>query len=260
MGMNVFGTGSGSIIDKYRNDAKKTENGKPVVKGAGILAGKTETIKQELFAEQIKTTTENAVSKANEEKLSSRAQEYLKELREKFGDYDFMVGNSSDDLSAMVNSSNKEFSVIFSSEEIEKMAADEEYANEKLSIIDEVVEMSKRINDKYGFESALDAAQGGGNTLSKFGVAIGDDGKVTLFAELEKSADKQKEKTDPASDDAAVIQDKINSYSRPDENAVRKTTVSAGSEQELLEKLAGLDWNDVPSTTAAPGSRLNFTV
>ena len=253
MAMNVFGANSGNVYELFKNDIRKTEN-----KTTGKTE-KTEGLRRSLVTDITRTTTENSVSKANEEKLSARAQEYLEKLREEFGDYDFMVGNSSDNLSEMVNSSNKEFSVIFSTEEIEKMAADEDYAKEKLAIIDEVVAMSERINDQYGFESALDAAQGGGNTLSKFGVAIGDDGKVTLFAELEKSSDKQKERLD-ASEDAGKAAEKLSTYSKPDENSVKKMTIQAGSEEELLEKLAGLDWKEVPAETSAPGARLNFTV
>ena len=41
------------------------------------------------------------ISQKNEEKLSSKAQEYLKSLREKYGDYDFLVGNSTDDLKTL---------------------------------------------------------------------------------------------------------------------------------------------------------------
>ena len=54
------------------------------------------------------------ISQKNEEKLSSKAKEYLKSLREKYGDYDFLVGNSTDDLKTLSKSGSKEFSVIFS--------------------------------------------------------------------------------------------------------------------------------------------------
>ena len=61
------------------------------------------------------------ISQKNEEKLSSKAQEYLKSLREKYGDYDFLVGNSTDDLKTLSKSGSKEFSVIFSNAEIKKI-------------------------------------------------------------------------------------------------------------------------------------------
>ena len=239
MNMNPVGVGGGSFFA----DKTKKKN------GPDFLNNKTEELKKSLKADEIKSSGANAASKANEAKLSSRAQEYLNSLREQFGDYDFMVGNADDDLRSMVNSSNKEFSVIFSSEEIEKMAADEDYAQEKLRTIDNAVEMSLRINEQFGFESALDAAQGDGNTLSKFGVAIGDDGKVTLFAELEKASEKQNERTPNP-----------NPYANSEDNTVKKMILQAGSEEELMEKLSTIEWKDVPAQEIKPGERLNFTV
>lgn len=250
MNMNLIGANAGGLFA-----GKTGKDLKEIGKKTGLKdTGKSE--KSAKLAESIKTSSENAVSKANEAKLSKRAQDYLNSLREQFGDYDFMVGNSNDDLRSMVNGSNKEFSVIFSSEEIEKMAADEDYAQEKLRAIDDAVEMSLRINEQFGFESALDAAQGDGNTLSRFGVAIGDDGKVTLFAELEKASDKQKEFVD-ADGESKLIS---NPYAKNDENTVKKTIVQAASEEELLQKLGTIDWKDVPAQESKPGQRLNFTV
>lgn len=39
------------------------------------------------------------------------------------GNYDFLIGNSTDDLKALAKSGTKEFSVIFSNAELEKMSA-----------------------------------------------------------------------------------------------------------------------------------------
>ena len=251
MNMNLIGANGGLFAGKAEKQLKE-----PV----GKMPSKTGSLKKSINDGTIKTSSENAISKANETKLSQRAQDYLNGLRDKFGDYDFMVGNSNDDLRSMVNGSNKEFSVIFSSEEIEKMAADEEYAEEKLRVVDDAVEMSLRINEQFGFESALDAAQGDGNTLSRFGVAIGDDGKITLFAELEKASDKQKELPDAESADGILKPVKPNPYAKNDENTVKKTLIQAGSEEELLQKLSTVDWKEVPAQAITTGERLNFTV
>ena len=257
MNMNLIGANSGFFAGKTgkSKDLKETANRaelKPQTQGSlkNIAAA----------SEYLKISSENAISKKNETKLSKRAQDFLNDLREKHGEYDFMVGNSSDDLRSMVNGSNKEFSVIFSNEELEKMAADEEYAEEKLRAVDEAVEMSYRINEQFGFESALDAAQGNGNTLSRFGVAIQDDGKVTLFAELEKAADKQKERIDADQADGVAKPLIPNPYAKNEENNVKKTLIQAGSEEELMQKLSTLDWKEVPAQETKPGQRLNFTV
>ena len=46
-----------------------------------------------------------------------------------------MIGNGSDEIRSLSKSGNKEFSVIFSSAEIEKMANDEDYAAEKMHAV-----------------------------------------------------------------------------------------------------------------------------
>ena len=60
----------------------------------------------------------------DEQKLSAKAQSYLEKLREKYGDYDFIVSNDMDTSKTV--GSTKEYSVMFSTEELEKMAEDDE--------------------------------------------------------------------------------------------------------------------------------------
>ena len=47
----------------------------------------------------------------------------------------------------------KEYSVMVSSDELEKMAADEDYYNKNINTIDDAVKKSKEINEKFGAES-----------------------------------------------------------------------------------------------------------
>ena len=54
-----------------------------------------------------------------ESRLSEKAQSYLKTLRSQFGDYDIFAADSDDDHKSLLNSGDKEFSVVFSSEELE---------------------------------------------------------------------------------------------------------------------------------------------
>lgn len=65
---------------------------------------KTEITKQ--------TNAASNISKKNEGKLSSKAQDFLKNLRKQYGDYDFLVGNSTDDLNSLSKNESKEFSVV----------------------------------------------------------------------------------------------------------------------------------------------------
>lgn len=178
------------------------------------------------------------ISQKNEEKLSSKAQEYLKSLREKYGDYDFLVGNSTNDLKTLSKSGSKEFSVIFSNAEIEKMATDEKYAAEKMQGVEGAVKMCRRICEENGYVSAFDAMKAGNGTVNKIGIVTDDNGNMKFFAELEKSSDKQKER--------------IEKYS------VKRTTVEAGSIEELIEKIKNIDWNNVSDSKS--GDRFDFSV
>lgn len=165
--------------------------------GKGLL-GETAADREPIPVEYLKEY--KAAQKAEAEevksgkfKLSDKAAAFLENLRKTYGDFDFIVGNSGDDLRSLVKNSSKEFSVVFSTEELERMAVDEKYAEEKMNAVQSAVRMSLQINEQFGFESAF-----GKNTegvkMTKFGICFNDDGSVSYFAELEKSSQKQKER------------------------------------------------------------------
>lgn len=171
--------------------------------------------------------------------LSNRAQNLLKTLREKYGNMDFMVADfdSSEDAKEILSRGTKEYSVLFSSEELEKMASDEDYLNEKLKGIDDAVRMSEEINQKFGFTSESDIENPSDTSIAKFGISFQSDGTMTLFAELEKSG--------------------VNQQERPE----KRTTLQASTMEELMKKIQELDWNtikaeDVPDA----GSKFDFSV
>ncbi len=80
--------------------------------------------------------------KSSETKLSGKAKAYLERLRKDNADFDLMVADADDDVKGLLKQSKKEFSVIFSSEELEKMASDEKYAQEIIQRGRKAVEMS----------------------------------------------------------------------------------------------------------------------
>ncbi|MDE6015993.1 MAG: hypothetical protein K2H41_09895 [Acetatifactor sp.] len=128
------------------------------------------------------------VAADNGTKLSSKAQKLLKELSKKYGNMDFLVGSSKDMKSLMANSK-KEYSVLFSAEELEKMASDDSYRDEMLGKINRLVDFSNRINREFGFVSNGNSIVN--SMVSKYGLALNEDGKVSLFAELtDKSGNK----------------------------------------------------------------------
>lgn len=164
-----------------------------------------------------KRAEEDTKVKGSESKLSNKAAAFLEKLRKTYGDFDFIVGNAGDHLRSLVKNSSKEFSVIFSTEELEKMASDEKYAKEKINAMKGAVRMSGQINEQFGFESAF---AGGGVKMTKFGISFNADGTTSFFAELEKSAAVQRERL-----------------------GKKQTIVQADSLEELLEKIRKVSRN-----------------
>ena len=64
----------------------------------------------------------------------------------------------------------------------------------KLSTVKTAVEMSDKINEQFGFERAWGTTDNSGTVLNKLTMSFDDDGKMTLFADLEKITEKQKER------------------------------------------------------------------
>lgn len=197
--------------------------------------------------EEIKQAA-TGISRTNESKLSSKAQDFLKGLRSRYGDYDFLIGNSTDDLKALAKSGTKEFSVIFSNAELEKMANDEKYANEKLQGVERAVKMSEEIDQKYGFQSAFGEAGASDTRINKISIVFHEDGTTTLFAELEKMSAKQREHIEKGREEkrAGKKEEEIHNYLKSNA-ATKRTTVQADSKEELIEKITAVDWDEVKS-------------
>ena len=156
---------------------------------------KSNTVSKQNNTEKAKDVQPNAQKiKSSEDKLSSKAQKYLETLRKDNADFDFIIADKGDDFRGLVDQSDKEFTVVFSSAELERMASDEKYAREKLSTVKTAVEMSDKINEQFGFERAWGTTDNSGTVLNKLTMSFDDDGKMTLFADLEKITEKQKER------------------------------------------------------------------
>lgn len=204
-----------------------------------------------------------AISKANEGRLSSKAQEFLKNLRGRYEEYDFLVGNRADDLKALAKSGNKEFSVIFSNEELERMASDEKYAGEKLQGMEQAVKMSEKINEKYGFLRGFGKEGAASPEITRIGVVFGDNGATSFFAELEKSSVKQRERIEKAKEGNHTerrVEREMQSYGKNSADT-KRTSVWADSMDGLLEKMLAVDWDAVKSEKMpGSGGRFDFSI
>ena len=202
-----------------------------------------------------------------EQQLSEKARKLLDKLRKQYGNMDFFVSDKNSDMKAMLKNSSKEFSVIFSSEELEKMAEDEDYARKQMDRVNQAVRMSKEINQRYGFTSAY-GKNAGQAEITKIGIAVGDDGTMTFFAELEKSSAKQREymerNRDKRAEDKKAAEKKAAEKEkdrRRDEKGESDTRiVEASSIEDLIWKMNRIDWSNPQKDRTGEGIRFDYSV
>lgn len=252
---------------KYKNIAYTAEGGHSS-SGLSYLSRWMDKVKAG-FAKEESVSKSNDLSKTNENKLSKKAQDFLKTLREKYGDYDFFISNSTDDLKTLAKSGNKEFSVIFSGAELERMANDEKYANEKMQGVEGAVKMCKRICEENGYVSTFGDGTGENGTINKIGISIDDNGNMKFFAELEKNSRKQRERIEKNREKkaeekkeeekkAADKEKKLNHYQGKDAFSVKRMTIEADSAEELIDKIKNIEWEKQQDSHS--GERFSFTV
>lgn len=100
------------------------------------------------------------ISKKNEEKLSAKAQKYLADLRKQYGDYDIVVGNRTDDMQALAKGQGKETTVIFSNADIERMAVDKKFADEKMQGVAGSVKMAHKVDEENAKGAVYEPGKG----------------------------------------------------------------------------------------------------
>ena len=226
-----------------------------------------------------KTDKKNSVDKTNKsdnldkmsgigsmgtKKLSSKAMELLERLKKTYNNMDFMVAdyNSEEEAKGILARGTNEFSVLFSSEELEKMAADEDYLNENLDKLEGAVKFSERINDEFGFESVFDK-----NTddveINRVGISYNQDGTMSYFAELDKVNEKQavriaKHKEQAKDVASNNVKDNKDTWYKDMLEGNKKVIVTADSEEELYDLIYGVDWNEVPLDNKTEGMKFDF--
>lgn len=222
-----------------------------------------------------KTQQTGYIDTVKEQKLSQGAQDVLKKLRNTYGDMDFMVADfkSGDDAKKIMARGTKEFSVLFSPEELEKMAADENYYQQKVHGIEGAVSMSEKICELYGYERVFGEDSKNDTLVNKFGIAFHDDGTTSFFAELEQVNEKQRDRIAEKKEEAAEakkttetkaaeskIEKDLQAY-KNDASEIKKTTIYATSMEELMEKISALNWDTVKAEPAvASGMKYDFSV
>lgn len=204
--------------------------------------------------------------------LSDQAKALLQELKKTYGNMDFIVSDcdSEEETQSNLAKGTKEYTVLIDSEELERMAADEEVKKQNLALLDDAVSNLDALKEELKNTE-------NGDSVIHLGVTIGKDGNVSYFAELERIGERQKEftealreKTQSAREEAQKETSETDTDSAQpaaksagQSGKVRKTTVYASSAQELLEKISGVDWESIPEESLpvqTTGSRFDLSI
>ncbi len=206
-------------------------------------------------ADGTKKTDKNSVQ------LSDKAKALLQELKKTYGNMDFFVADydSEDEAAEYLSRGTKDYSVLIDPEELERMADDEEVKKQNLSLLDEAVGKLDKVKEELKGTDREDE-------VVSLGVSIGKDGQVSYFAELEKAGERQKEFVDKILEDkketAKEAEKADKNQGKYNYEHSKRSTVTAGSVEELLEKINGFDWDSVKEETTIPmpGKTFDFTV
>ena len=151
------------------------------------------------------------------------------------------------------------------------MADDEAYEQANMDKIDQAMEAAKSISEKL-------AEEGEEGVTARVGVSFNPDGTMSFFAELEKAGERRSEQIEKAREERRLERKeeakeaekkreekraeerKTEKYTREDPG-LKRTSVTASSAEELLEKIKGIDWTKIPTVaTASEGAKLDFSV
>lgn len=251
--MNQVVTNSGAAAQYY--DVAKTMQNKKAAKAENNAA-------------PAKKSSSTAADKTNTyDNLSTKAKALLDELKDKYTNMDFFVADFSSDEEAqsIMSAGTKDFSALFTGDELEKMANDESYKQERLDMINDALEKFKQLKEQLANKETEDGQNGASyDDIVKVGIAFHDDGTVSYFAELEKSTAKQKERIEDAKDAKAEEKKKAAKKEKAadqKETVKKKTKVQASSYEEQLDKLQKVDWNTVKEeATRSVGQKFDLSV
>lgn len=220
--------------------------------------------------EQDKTSKTNSAGKTNAARktgsnpiqLSTKAKTLLQELKKTYSNMDFMVADyeSEEEAASYLSHGMKEYSVLIDPEELERMASDEDVKHQNLALLDEAVGKLDEATDKLGEHK---------DEVLRMGVSIGKNGEMTFFAELEKIGERQKEFVDKmradkkeAAKNASVDKTDARQSHLYGYEKSKRTTVYASSADELVDKIANVDWDSIKEETSLPmpGEHFSYSI
>lgn len=182
---------------------------------------------------------------AGQTKLSKKAQELLKLLKEKYSNMDFFVGSYSSDAEAQryLSRGTKEYSVLIDPETLEAMAADEDVRKQYEDILAGAGNRLEELKEKLGKDA---------NQVKSFGISIDREGKVSYFAELDKITESRNQQLERAKAKKAEAKKEAERKEAKAEEAAEKEQetesnyVKADSIDELVKKIRNTISGDTP--------------
>lgn len=131
------------------------------------------------------TKAEKTKALSAEEGLSNKAKTYLKNLRRSRNFVDFRIAEKGKENDALAGKSNKEFTVVLSNEEIEKMATDKKFEREQLNTLDQTVKSMLMAQTGIGNDNGANKTNV--EDIKSIAAKTQEDGTTMLIASLEKS-------------------------------------------------------------------------
>ena len=242
MSTNVSGIGN-----SYQNTWNTVKTDDTSVKGAGSEST------------AVKGTKSDYGRTIGKPQLSEKAESYYKELKEKFGNMDFILVSKDQKENAKAMAGNfanpYRMVVLIDEEKIERMAADENFRAKYEGMIANAASGLKQL--KAQVESS-----GQGDNVKGYGLVMNDNGTATFFAALKKTSEAQKarieakleqnreeKKAEAKEAEKAAEEEKLKSGKTGDRDDLEEVDddtviITANSVEELMKKIDEYYQND----------------
>ena len=200
------------------------------------------------------TKGEKTKALSAEEGLSDKAKTYLKNLRRSRGHVDFRIAEKGKENDALAGKSNKEFTVVLSNEEIEKMATDKKFERQQLNTLDQTVKSMLMAQTGIGNDNG--AGKTNAEDIKSIAAKTLEDGTTMLIASLEKSTSSARK--------IAEEQDKKREAKKLEEKqeakrAAEKEALKGGKKAEKTKMAEKADAKEKFSETGKKMERLKET-
>lgn len=162
--------------------------------------------------------------KTSSVKLSSEAQKYLEQLKDKYKNVDFIVADFSTDEEAQKHlaTGKGEYNCVITPDTLEKMATDENERAKFEGIIDKAIGELPEIKKQLGDDA---------DKVTKLGISVDSDGNVSYYALIKESL-KKNENVEKAKEKAA--EKKAEEAKKEEKEEFEERLVTASSMEELI--------------------------